>query len=320
MKTIVDEKTKAVAIDQWLRVNRSRPKVLPMRIEVLGAQGGEMPGCRATAFRIDRCLALDAGGLVSALSIEEQCQLDHVLITHPHLDHIKDLAFISDLIIGRREEPLCVHAAPGIIAALRSHFFNNIIWPDFTAIPTRSDPVIRLKALDPLREYDVGGYLVRALPVTHTVEAMGFVISRGGTTVAFSGDTGPTELFWEELNHLPRLDALFIEVSFPNSLQGIADAALHFTPQSLDKELKKLNRADLPVFLYHLKPAFIAALEREIADLRRPNLRVLRNDDLIEIPRSAAAEQWLMTGTPRSPSKGRHEAPGEISYSAVVGR
>lgn len=319
MKTIVDGKTKVAAIDQRLRVERDASKVPPMRIEVLGAQGGEMPGCRATAFRIDGRLALDAGGLVSALSIEEQCQLDHVLITHPHLDHIKDLAFISDLIIGRREGPLCVHAAPGVIAALRSHFFNNVIWPDFTAIPTRSAPVMQLKPLDPLTEYDVGGYLVRALPVTHTVEAMGFVISRGGTTVAFSGDTGPTELFWEELNHLPRLDALFIEVSFPNSLQGIADASLHFTPQSLDEELKKLNRADLPVFLYHLKPAFIATIEREIADLRRPNLRVLRNDELIEIP-GGAAEQWLMRETHGLPSRGRHEAPGEISYSAVIGR
>ncbi len=249
MKTIIGGKTKVAAIDQRLRVERDASKVRPMRIEVLGAQGGEMPGCRATAFRIDGCLALDAGGLASALSIEEQCQLDHVLITHPHLDHIKDLAFVSDLIIGRREGPLCVHAAPGTVAALRSHFFNNVIWPDFTAIPTRSAPVMQLKSLDPLREHDVGGYIVRALPVTHTVEAMGFVISRGSTTVAFSGDTGPTELFWEELNHLPRLDALFIEVSFPNSLQGIADASLHFTPQSLDKELKKLNRADLPVVI-----------------------------------------------------------------------
>lgn len=145
------------------------------------------------------------------------------------------------------------------------------------------------------------------------------LLSRGSTTVAFSGDTGPTELFWEELNHLPRLDALFIEVSFPNSLQGIADASLHFTPQSLDKELKKLNRADLPVFLYHLKPAFIATIEREIADLRRPNLRVLRNDELIEIS-GGVAEQWLMRGTHGLPSRGRHEAPGEISYSAVIGR
>src|SRR5213594_3280772 len=123
-----------------------------MRIEVLGAHGGEMPGYRATAFRLDGRLALDAGGLAATLSIEELCRLEHVLITHPHLDHIKDLAFISDLICGRRKDPLRVHAAPGVVAALRTHFFNDIVWPDFTAIPTRSAPIIRLASLNPCRE------------------------------------------------------------------------------------------------------------------------------------------------------------------------
>lgn len=291
-----------------------------MKIEVLGAQGGEMPGCRPTSFRIDGCLAVDAGGLASALSIEEQCRLDHVLITHPHLDHIKDLAFVSELVLGRRERPVCVHTAPGIIAALRSHFFNNVIWPDFTAIPTRAAPVIQLNSLTPFREYQVGAYVVRALPVTHTVEAMGFVVCGPHGTVAFTGDTGPTELFWEELNQLPRLDALFIEVSFPNSLQAIADASLHFTPQTLNAELEKMRHAELPVFLYHLKPAFIAAIEREIAALNRPNLRVLGNGDVVEIPGEAQAFHWQEGGTPFWPSKGRHEAPYETSYSAMVGK
>lgn len=320
MTMIGNETTAAPRINQRPRVNGDGAKVSPMRIEVLGAQGGEMPGCRPTSFRIDGRLALDAGGLASALSIEEQCELDHVLITHPHLDHVKDLAFVSDLIIGRREEPLCVHTAPGIVAALKSHFFNNVIWPDFTAIPTRAAPVIRLNPMTPLCEYDVGEYTVRALPVTHTVEAIGFVISGRHTTVAFSGDTGPTELFWEELNGLPCLDALFVELSFPNSLQGVADASLHFTPQTLDDELKKLNRADLPVFLYHLKPAFMAAIEREVADLQRPNLRILRNGDVIEISGSVGAAQWSINGTPCLPYRGRHEAPAQISYSAVIGR
>lgn len=271
---------------------RAGSRFLAMRIEVLGAQGGEMPGCRPTSFRIDGCLAVDAGGLASALSIEEQCRLDHVLITHSHLDHIKDLAFMADLVIGRRKEPLSVHTAPGIIAALRSHFFNNIIWPDFTAIPTRAAPVIRLQQLAPFHEHKVGAYDVRALPVTHTVEAMGYVVSGQGATVAFSGDTGPTELFWEELNQLPRLDALFIEVSFPNSLQAVADVSLHLTPRTLNEELDKLRRNDLPVFLYHLKPAFLKVIEREIAGLNRKNLQVLHDGDVVDIRGASAVSQW----------------------------
>lgn len=260
-----------------------------MRIEVLGAHGGEMPGCHATAFRLDGCLAVDAGGLAATLSIEEQCRLEHVLITHPHLDHVKDLAFVSDLMAGRRQAPLEVHAAPGVVAALRSHFFNNILWPDFTAIPTRSAPVVRLDPLVPCREQQVGEYVVCAIPVTHSVVATGFVVSGSDATVAFSGDTGPTELFWAMLDSLPRLDALFVEVSFPNSLQRLADASLHLTPRTLDEELNKWSRHDVPVYLYHLKPAFVAMIEREVAQLRRPTLRVLRDGDVIEATERAAA-------------------------------
>ncbi len=238
-----------------------------------------MPGCRATAFRIDDCLAVDAGGIASALPIDEQARLDHILITHAHLDHIKDLAFISESVLGRREEPICVHSAPGIIAALKSHFFNNVIWPDFTAIPTHSAPVIRLKSINP-GDFRVGAYLVRAIPVTHTTDALGFAVSATGATVAFTGDTGPTALLWEELNRLERLDALFIEVSFPNSLQRIADISQHLTAKTLDTELDKLNR-DCAVFIYHLKPAFLAVIEGEIGELGRPNLRVLKNGDVV---------------------------------------
>ena len=253
-----------------------------MRIEVLGAHGGEMPGCRATAFLLDGSLALDAGALAATLSIEAQCRLEHILITHPHLDHIKDLALISDVIAGRRKEPLHVHAAPGVLEALRSHFFNDVVWPDFTTLPTPSAPVIRLDSLVPVCEQGVGDYVVCAVPVTHSVEATGFVIGGKRAIVAFSGDTGPTELFWKTLDHLPRLDALFVEVSFPNALQGVADASMHLTPQSLDEELTKWSGPDAPVYLYHLKPAFVSAIEREIAQLHRANLRVLRDGDVIE--------------------------------------
>jgi cAMP phosphodiesterase len=272
-----------------------------MKIETLGAHGGEMPGCRSTSFRIDGRLAVDAGGLVASLSIEEQCRLDHVLITHPHLDHVKDLALMSDLVVGRREGPVQVHATPGVLAALRRHVFNNVIWPDFTAIPSRSNPVLSFNEICPLQEYSAGKHALRAIPVNHTVEAVGFVVSGLGATVAFSGDTGPTELFWQELNRLPRLDALFIELSFPNCLQDVADASLHLTPRTLDQELRKLNRTDLSVFLYHIKPAFFPLLEKEVDDLRRSNLRILHDGDVITIRPTGVSVRWAGTApTPTS--------------------
>jgi cAMP phosphodiesterase len=97
------------------------------------------------------------------------------------------------------------------------------------------------------------------------------------------------------LNRLPRLDALFIELSFPNCLQDVADASLHLTPRTLDAELRKLNRMDLSVFLYHIKPAFFPLLEKEVDDLRRSNLRILHDGDVITIRPTGVSVRWAGT-------------------------
>ena len=40
---------------------------------------------------VDGKLAIDAGGLTTALTLEEQERIDAMIITHRHFDHIKDL-------------------------------------------------------------------------------------------------------------------------------------------------------------------------------------------------------------------------------------
>ncbi len=250
-----------------------------MILRVLGCSGGELRRQRTTCFLVDGRLAVDAGALTASLSLDELLAVDDILLTHAHLDHVKDVPLLADLLVGRRPTPLRVHASTGCARTLRESVFNGELWPDFTRIPDPSRPVLEIVPFDPARPFRVGRYTVTPARVDHTVESVGFVVSDGRSAFAISGDTGPTARFWRKVNAQRRLGALLVELSFPNALQALADASGHLTPRTLAGELAKLERNGFPVLLYHLKPAHAAALKREVARLALPNVRVLRRGD-----------------------------------------
>lgn len=238
-----------------------------MKLKVLGPHGGELPGCKSTCFLIDDRLALDAGALTSMLDLPALSKVDDILLTHSHFDHIKDLPMMSDVVVGRRDKPVVIHSNTECIDTLKRDLFNNVLWPDFTRIPTAKNPVFKLRSFKPGAKVKVGPYDVKSVLVSHPVESCGYVISDGEATMAISGDTGPTEQLWKVLNRLDDLKLLLIECSFPNSLQALADISGHFTPQTLEKELEKFDRRGCEVLLYHLKPAFVAQLKKEVKHL-----------------------------------------------------
>lgn len=254
-----------------------------MKIRVLGASGGELPGRSTTCFLVDGALVLDAGALTSNLSLKELARIDHVLLTHAHLDHAKDVALLADLMAGRRRRPFVVHASPEAVRTLRRHLFNGKLWPDFTRIPSPSRPVVRLAAFRTGSSFRIGRYSVMPVKVRHAVETTGFIISRGGAAFAISGDTGPTRAFWSALARGPRLGALFVETSFPSALQGLADLSGHLTPRTLARELSKVEWEGIPVYLYHLKPAWETELRKEVASLRLRGVTVLSKGDEIVV-------------------------------------
>ena len=235
-----------------------------MQLQVLGPHGGELPGCRSTCFLVDGVLALDAGALTSTLPLDELVKIDDILLTHSHFDHVKDLPLLADVLVGRRDAPVTIWANTECIATLRENLFNNVLWPDFTRIPTKKAPVYRLKSFKSRSTFKLGKYTVKAVPVSHPVESCGFVISDGHSSMSMSGDTGPTEAFWKLLNQVDDLKLLLLETSFPNALQALADISGHFTPQTMAAELQKFDRRDCEVLLYHLKPAFVDVLKREV--------------------------------------------------------
>ena len=120
-----------------------------MRVRILGCHGGETPRHRTTCFLLDSRMTIDAGAVCRSLELDEQIALDHMLISHSHMDHVKDLALLADQVIGRRQRPIYLHCGPETAETLRSSYFNNYLWPDFTKIPTPDAPVMQIVEHEP---------------------------------------------------------------------------------------------------------------------------------------------------------------------------
>ncbi len=251
-----------------------------MDLRVLGCHGGETPTHRTTAFLLDDRVAIDAGCLTSQLSLVDQGNMQGVLVSHAHLDHIRDLATVADNRCQLECEPLIVAATKPTIAHLRKHFFNDVLWPDFAVIPNKQTPTIRYLELPNEQATDVLGYRVTSVEVNHTIESSGFIIDDGTGAIGFSGDTGPTDRLWQLLSKEPNLKALLMEVSFPDRELQLAKVSGHHTPQTLAADLKKFQSPQsLPTLLYHIKPPFQKEVEKECARLSGVNLHVLELTD-----------------------------------------
>ena len=251
-----------------------------MDLTVLGCHGGETKKHRTSSFLINGKLALDAGAITGQLSLREQQEIQTVVVSHAHMDHVRDLATLADNRCQQGGPTLEIAGTRETLADLRKHFFNDRLWPDFSRIQIDTGPTVKFRELESEQEAELCGLRVRPVPVDHTIESSAFIISSERASVAYSGDTGPTDRLWEVLNQTPDLSGLIMEVSFPNDQAKLAVDSGHHTTESLAIELQKFNAPeDLPVFLFHIKPVFQSVVERELARIRSRNLQILELGD-----------------------------------------
>ena len=249
-----------------------------MKIRVLGAYGGAMPGCAPCGFLIDGTVLLEAGTASSVLNLEEQRRIRHILVSHIHMEHVQTLAYLADnLFAPEGREPISLVTLPGVAEDLRLHFFNNRIWPDFTRIPDPSRPLYAYQVVTDGEPVALDGLEVQPFAVEHSVVSTGYLIRRGSAAFAFSGDTHHTERLWAAAKSDPHLKAAFIEVSFPDEMAGLAERTGHLCPKQLAVEFAKLGRPDLPVYAYHMKPRYLERIRAQLADLGLARLTVLED-------------------------------------------
>lgn len=255
-----------------------------MKLEILGCSGGIGAGLKTTSMLINDQWLLDAGTGVELLSHERMRNLKGVLLTHAHLDHLCCLPLLLPVILDSREQPFRIYASATVLDALKSHFFNWVVWPDFTQLPTADTSVVKLLPIEPEQQLELDGLSVTPLAVNHPSPTQGYMLSSGESAIVFTGDCYDSAHFWRRLSQESQVKQVLVDVSFPESYQEIADASGHYTPQGLLADLAVWPESvSKPIIgISHLKPG----LEQQVLDecvlvLKDWPTEVLRSGDVL---------------------------------------
>lgn len=254
-----------------------------MKLRVLGCAGGiGGRSARTTAFLVDHDILIDCGTGAGELEVDELARVDHIFVTHAHLDHVALIPLMLDSVGEMRRAPLIVHASPETIRILRSHIFNWLVWPDFTAIPDRHQPFLRFNQIRAGETVRLGARAITALPAHHTVPALSYCLDSGDGQLVYSGDTAYSRDFIAAVNGLDRLRHLVIETAFPDEQHGLALASRHLCPKLLAAVLDEIEVSP-EVHVTHLKPGQGQRIMTQLAAYRgRLCPRALQHGQILE--------------------------------------
>lgn len=235
------------------------------KITILGAYGTKGSHQETSSFLINDSHVIDAGNLLRSLD-ENAAHIDTIWLTHSHLDHIVDIAYILDSYFTLRTKPLKLMGLRETLEAIQKHFLNDVIWPDFSKIPlsNANGMTVVYEAIELGKQYRLDETSsIEAMETIHTVASCGYIIRKNQSAVLVTADTYKNPLLRETILKYPEINALVLECSFPNSMQALALESLHLTPSLAEEEILCLDR-DVKLYFNHIKPTFIEQIKKEI--------------------------------------------------------
>ncbi len=237
-----------------------------MELRIIGAHNCETRDARLTSFLIDGRLAIDAGGLTSSLTIEEQQAIRSILITHHHFDHIRDLATLGMNMFARGT--VDVYATQSVLDTISSYLFDGVLYVEFHRKPSPERPAFSLRPIEPDKEVAIEGYMVLPLKVKHVIPTVGYQItSPEGRALFYTGDTGSG---LADVWKLVSPDLLLIEVTVPEQYRKAAEDHGHLSPQLLREELlsfRQIRGYLPPVITVHMSPHIEEDIRKEVSQV-----------------------------------------------------
>ena len=254
-----------------------------MDIKILGCYGNIIGKYRATSFLINNALLLDAGTTTEVLDDRQLGQIKNVVISHTHIDHVKGIFPLIDELVTMNKKGITLSSTGQALDIISKNLFNNLIWPDFTAIPSINNAVVKFNEIELEKETRFGEITIKPILVTHTVYTTGFVIREGSRGFMFTADTGPTKRFWEAAKQEKGVELIIADVSFPNRLGDLAKSSGHMTPSTLIEHIDRFGLGSMPVYINHIKPIFLNEITDELRLSGRKNIKPLRQGTVFNL-------------------------------------
>ena len=255
------------------------------RIKVLGAFGTKAKGYGTSSFYLNETNVIDAGNLLIGLD-DKSANIKNIWLTHSHLDHISDIAYVIDNYFDKIKEPITLCGLPQTLKAIQKHFLNGLIWPDFAKISLvdSSEMCIKYKEISLDTEYSISNTeSIKAFKTDHTVPSCGYIYKKNETAVLITSDTYSTENIVEILNNDKSIKSAVIECSFPSSMDKLAKASKHLTPKLLEEMFKRLKRDDIELFINHIKPLYLEEMTKEIEEYCATwNPKIVKDGEIIK--------------------------------------
>jgi len=244
-----------------------------VNVQIVPSSIGDKTQHVLASYLVNDVVAVDAGALGLISPLEVQSRITHVFLSHSHLDHIASLPLFVDHVYKTRSSCVTIYASEATQHSLKTDIFNDRVWPDMVRLSEETTPFLKLEPLENEQAVEVGEVAVTPVSLEHTVPTFGFLVGERNAAVAIVSDTAPTQRIWDVVNQTPNLKAVFLEVSFPESMRWLAETSRHLTSLLFLEEVRKIHR-DVRIIAVHLKPAYRADILRELDDVGIPNLEV----------------------------------------------
>ncbi len=201
-----------------------------MHLEFLGTAGYHPNEARHTSCVLlpdaapGHAFVLDAGSGFFRLTTRDLPAHLHVFLSHPHLDHVLGLTFLTDVCFAHPDTHVTLYGDAHTLDAVRGTLFGSPLFPLQLGRDT-----VEVQAAQP---FHVAGVEVNTCTLTHPGGSLAYRFGwPDGKTLCYVTDTSGDGLCHELISGAP--DVLVHERNFPDRFADLAITSGHCTSAHL---------------------------------------------------------------------------------------